>query len=186
MAGLVIVVSGPGGVGKGTVVDALVSNDPELSLSRSWTTRERRPGEAADAYIFVSKEQFLEHRDAGGFLEWNHFLGDNYYGSPVPNVVATRDLVLEIDVNGARQIHEGSNDALFVFIDTPSIEEQRSRLVGRGDDAEKVEERMVAGQVERDLAEAIPYLYVVNDDLLRCAEEVSALVADYRRLHNTG
>jgi len=102
----------------------------------------------------------------------------------VPSVDADGDLMLEIDVNGARQIHEGDNDALFVFIDAPSLEAQRERLVGRGDAAEKVEERMRAGQVERELAQAIPYEHVVNDDVDRCAQEIAALIASYRdRVH---
>ena len=180
MAGLVIVISGPGGVGKGTVVAELVEADPELSLSRSWTTRDRRPGEAEDAYTFVTEAEFLDHRDAGGFLEWNHFLGGNYYASPVPDIDSAHDLVLEIDVNGAQQIFDGPNDALFIFIDTPSLEVQRSRLTSRGDTAEKVEERMQAGADEREMAKGIPYVYVVNDDLGRCAAEVAQIIADYR------
>lgn len=180
--GHIIVISGPGGVGKGTVVDELIRKDPQLVLSLSWTTRDRRPGEAADAYNFVTADEFCSHRDSGGFLEWNHFLGDKYYGSPVPDIDAQKDLVLEIDVNGARQIHESEHEALFVFIDTPSVELQRERLIGRGDPVEKVEERMQAGQDERELARSIPYLYVVNDDLQGCAGEIAGLIDDYRRL----
>ena len=180
MAGLVIVISGPGGVGKGTVVAELVSRDPGLALSQSWTTRDQRPGEADDAYNFVTEDEFTAAIDAGGFLEWDHHFG-NYYGSPVP-AATDADLVLEIDVNGARSIHEGPVDALFVFIDTPSIEVQRERMIGRGDSLEKVDERLRAGQIERELAEAMPYLYVVNDDVQRCTDEIAGLIADYRRL----
>lgn len=182
MAGLVIVISGPGGVGKGTVVGELVSRDPGLALSQSWTTRDQRPGEADDAYNFVSEDEFKAAIDAGGFLEWDHHFS-NYYGSPVP-AATDADLVLEIDVNGARQIHESENEALFVFIDTPSIEVQRERMIGRGDSIEKVDERMLAGQTERELAESMPYLYVVNDDIGRCASEIAELIADYRKLRS--
>jgi len=181
MAGVVVVISGPGGVGKGTVVAELVSRDPKLALSQSWTTRSQRPGEADDSYNFVSEAEFRAAIDDGRFLEWDHHF-DNFYGSPVPAVGDEQDLVLEIDVNGARQIHEGPSEALFVFIDTPSIEIQRERMIGRGDSIEKVEKRLKGGQVERDLAEAMPYLYVVNDDVDRCATEISGLLDDYRRL----
>ena len=167
-------------MGKGTVVAKLVESDPELSLSRSWTTRDRRPGEAEDAYTFVTEEEFLEHRDRGGFLEWNHFLGGNYYASPVPEIDAQHDLVLEIDVNGAQQIFDGPNKALFIFIDTPSLDVQRSRLTSRGDTPEKVEERMQAGAHEREMAKGIPYVHVVNDELDRCAAEVAQIIAAYR------
>lgn len=180
MSGLVIVVSGPGGVGKGTVVNDLVANTEGLSLSQSWTTRDQRPGEADDSYNFVTENEFKAAIEAGGFLEWDHHF-DNYYGSPVP-APTDDDLVLEIDVNGAKTIHDGPVEALFVFIDTPSIEVQRSRLIGRGDSIEKVDQRMAAGQRERDMAEALPYLYVVNDDVQRCATEIAGLIDNYRRL----
>ncbi len=180
MSGAIIVISGPGGVGKGTVVSRLIDQNPALSVSRSWTTRAQRPGETDDAYTFVTREQFEAAIDEGAFLEWDHHFG-NYYGSPVPSEHHERDLILEIDVNGARQVHEGGHEALFVFIDSPSIELQRERLLGRGDPLEKVEERLSGGEVERELASELQYTYVFNDDVDRCAREIAALIDDYRR-----
>ena len=180
MTQLVIVISGPGGVGKGTVVAELVRNDDLLALSRSWTTRQPRPDEHPDAYVFVDDEQFLAAIQAGMFLEWNHFLGSNYYGSPVPDADDGRDLVLEIDVNGARQILDVEPNAVLVFIDAPSVDDQRQRLIGRGDTPEQVANRMAAGASERKLAKALPYTYVTNDDVGRAAAEIAALIADRR------
>ncbi len=180
MSQLVIVVSGPGGVGKGTVVRRLVDGDAGLVLSRSWTTRAPRPGEAPDAYTFVDEAEFLEAIDAGRFLEWNHFLGVAYYGSPTPDPGDERDLVLEIDVNGARQIVQRVPEVLLIFVDTPSTDEQRLRLVGRGDSDQEVERRMAAGEAERVAASELPYVYVVNDDVDRAAGEIGEIIAAHR------
>lgn len=175
MTPIVVVISGPGGVGKGTVVRQLVADMPFLTLSRSWTTRAPRPGEDPEAYVFVSEAEFTDAIDAGGFLEWDHhFLA--YYGSPIPDPDDRNHLVLEIDVNGAAQIAEKRPDALFVFIDAPSLDEQQGRLVGRGDTPEQVERRMDAGQDERDKAQSLPYHYVTNDDVARAAAEIAELI----------
>lgn len=177
--GNIIVISGPGGAGKGTVVDAVLAHDEQFVVSRSWTTRSQRPGEADDAYNFVTTEAFEAAIEDGAFLEYDHHFG-NYYGSPVPPAGEARDLVLEIDVNGARQIHENGHEALFIFIDTPSVEIQEARMLSRGDDPEKVAERLAGGAVERELAKDLPYVHVVNDELESCAQQVLDVVAEYR------
>lgn len=178
MSGKIVVISGPGGVGKGTVVDRLIADSSTLSLSRSWTTRSPRPGEDPSAYTFVTDAEFLAAVERGGFLEWDHhFLA--YYGSPVPDPADTGDLVLEIDVNGAAQIFEKRSDALFVFIDAPSLDDQRARLVGRGDTEEQVDRRMNAGEDERDKAKSLPYHYVINDDVARAANEIAELIEQH-------
>lgn len=177
---MIVVVSGPGGVGKGTVVDHLVANNDDLALSRSWTTRDIRPGEAPDSYVFVGEAEFQEQIVTGGFLEWNHFLGAAYYGTPLPDPDGDTDLVLEIDVHGAKQVLDKGLDPLLIFIDAPSGEAQRMRLVGRGDTAEQVDRRMRAGETERELAAELPYVYVINDDVNDAAVEIARLVARHK------
>jgi guanylate kinase len=175
-----IVLSGPGGVGKGTVARLLVESDPKLWLSRSWTTRAPRVDDRPMAYHFATREEFEAHRDAGGFLEWNEFHG-NLYGTPLPKAPPGHDVLLEIDVNGGRQVRAHDPDALLIFIDAPSVEEQRQRLIGRGDSVELAEARIREGERERRDARALGYVFVVNDDIDRAVAEIRRLIAARRR-----
>ena len=178
-SGLVIVVSGPGGVGKSTIVDDLVKRDPNLWLSRSWTTRERRQGEVADAYKVVTREQFERHIADGGFLEWTDFLG-NLYGTPTPSAPDGKDTVLEIEVDGAQQVKKLNAKALLLFILPPSRQEQKSRLRGRGDSDQKVEKRLRKAEEEEPVGKAIADYVIVNDDLGATVEEMIRII-DYER-----
>jgi guanylate kinase len=178
---VIIVVSGPGGVGKGTVVRRLVARDPRLWLSRSWTTRARRPGEPADAYTFVDRPVFEAHVADGGFLEHAEFLG-NLYGTPYPEVSAEhRDLVLEIDVQGAEQVLARHPGALFVFLTAPSPTEHEARLRGRGDPDEQVAERLAVTRDETAAAERLGARFVVNDDLDQTVDDLLTLIDQARK-----
>ena len=162
------------------MVARLVQRDPTLWLSRSWTTRERRPSEAADAYVFASRDQFDSHMAEAGFLEWAEFLG-NRYGTPLPSAPNGADVVLEIEVQGARQIAERYPEALLIFLDPPSAEEQQRRLRGRGDPEEKVQARVAKAAEESGAAEELGAIRVVNDDLDRAVDEVLEIINAARR-----
>jgi guanylate kinase len=166
-------------VGKGTIVRALLRRDPSLWLSRSWTTRVQRPGEADDAYVFTSREAFEERIAQGGFLEWTEFLG-NYYGTPVPEVSPGVDVVLEIEVDGARQVRERHPDALLLFVLPPSRDEQQRRLRGRGDPEDKVAARLRKADDEEPVGKAMSDYVIVNDDLVRTVDEMLAILAEER------
>jgi guanylate kinase len=177
---LTIVVSGPGGVGKGTIVRALVERDPNLWLSRSWTTRAQRAGEADDAYVFADREAFEARVANGGFLEWTEFLG-NYYGTPTPEHADGHDLVLEIEVDGARQVKQIDPNAVLIFVLPPSRDEQQRRLRGRGDPEHQVEQRLRKAEDEEPIGMALADHVVVNDDLEETIDEMLAIIGKRRR-----
>jgi guanylate kinase len=177
---MIIVVSGPGGVGKGTIVDALVKRDPQLWLSRSWTTRERRPSEPEDAYVFTDSASFENRISEGGFLEWTEFLG-NYYGTPSPEPDDDRDIVLEIEVDGAQQVKRITPDALLIFVLPPSRDEQERRLRGRGDQDHKVLARLKKAEEEEPIGRQLADQVVVNDDLDETIDEMLAIIEQARR-----
>lgn len=172
-------VSGPGGVGKGTIVGALLDRHPGIWLSRSWTTRARRPGEAEDAYVFTDRVSFDAHIDAGGFLEWVDFL-DYRQGTPVPDAPAGDDVLFEIDVEGARAVSAVDPEALLVFIDSPTPEDQRTRLVKRGDAPERVEARMRKGEEERRVAVDLDMHHIVNRVVDDAVAELERLIRTHR------
>lgn len=176
---LVVVVSGPGGVGKSTIVDALIKRDPTLWLSRSWTTRDRRPGEADDAYVFATRGQFEERLAQDGFLEWTEFLG-NLYGTPTPHAPDGRDIVLEIEVDGAQQVKRLDSNALLLFVLPPSRAEQKTRLIGRGDPNQRVEQRLRKAEDEEPVGKALADYVLVNDDLASTVDAMLEIINQER------
>lgn len=176
---------GPGGAGKGTVAAALTAADPRVWLSRSWTTRPRRPGEAEDAYVFVTREEFLARVADDGFLEWAEFLG-NLYGTPDPEPPPGCDVLLEIDVQGAEQVVAKRPDAVVVLLLPPSSEVQRARLRARGDSSEHVERRVATGREEVCRARALAAHEVVNHEVGQAVAELAGIVAATRRKEPDG
>ncbi len=170
---------GPGGAGKGTIADHLVAAEPTLWLSRSWTTRARRPGERGDAYVFVDRATFEERIAEGGFFEWAEFLG-NLYGTPVPDPPDGRDVLLEIDLQGAQQVRLLRPDAVLILLLPPSPEAQEERLRARGDDEAHIAKRLRAGRVEEQEGRAIADAVVVNHDIPQATADVAGIVGRYR------
>jgi guanylate kinase len=178
-APIIVIVSGPGGAGKGTIVEALVQRDDCLWLSRSWTTRPQRDGEPDHAYVFVSREQFENRISEGGFLEWTEFLG-NLYGSPTPDINGGVDIVLEIELDGAQQVKKAHPEAIVVFVQPPSREEQERRLLGRGDPEHHVVERLRKAVEEERMGAELSDMVVVNDDLERAVAEIQSIISAAR------
>jgi guanylate kinase len=166
--GKLIILSGPSGVGKGTIVNKLLSARPNISLSVSCTTRAPREGERDGVnYFFLSKEQFKKMLDEGGFLEYsNHF--ENYYGTPkffVEEKLKTGDVILEIEPDGALNAKAVYPQAILIMIAPPSREELVARLRGRGTEDESVIAKRLA-RADYELSKSDKYDYVVVNDNL--------------------
>ena len=173
--GLLVVLSGPSGVGKGSIRKALFEEvNHNYTFSISMTTRKIRPGEVDGVdYYFVSKEEFQEKIKNGEFLEYNYFCG-NYYGTPISEVYkaidAGKELILEIDVNGCRQVKEKIVDAVSIFIVPPTKKALYDRLKSRGTEPEyKIQERIKKADSEFGLA--YQYDYIVVNDTIESATE---------------
>lgn len=177
---LLIVICGPSGAGKGTIVEALVGRDPRLWVSRSWTTRPQRSGEPGDAYEFVDAETFDRAVAEDRFLEWAEVFGGHRYGTPLPDAPPGRDVVLEIDVQGAQQVRERRPDALVILVEPPSRAEQERRLLERADTGDQLAERLAKADAEEEVGRQLADAVVVNDDLDRAVAQVADIV-DARR-----
>lgn len=178
--GRLVVISGPSGVGKGTVVTRLVDELPDAEVSTSVTTRRPRDGERDGIdYRFVDDAGFDQLIEAGELLEWASYAG-NRYGTPRGPVddalEAGRDVLLEIEVKGALQVRARRSDAVLVFLVPPSEEELERRLVGRGtEDPDERALRLATARAELDAADVFDHR-VVNDDLDACVDRVLALL----------
>ncbi len=178
--GLLLVVSGPSGAGKGTICNALVGSRPEIFLSVSATTRKPREGEIeGKSYYFMQEEQFKEKIANGGFIEWACFCG-NYYGTPKDKVEQLleegKDVILEIEVQGAMKVRSEYPEAVFIFVLPPSMHELRNRIVGRGTETEEViNERLKTAAWE--FSHIAKYNYILlNDNIESAVERFSAII----------
>lgn len=182
--GTLYVFTGPSGTGKGTLLSRLMAADNRLFFSISATTRAPRPGEVDGVqYYFLSKADFEEKIAQNAFLEHAKYV-DNYYGTleaPVNEKLdAGYDVILEIEVQGAMQVHEKRPDAVMVFIAPPSFEELAHRLRGRGtEDEEKVCRRLETAQRELQYADRFDHV-VVNDEIDRAVRELQGILAERR------
>jgi guanylate kinase len=182
---VLIVLAGPSGVGKGSIVRGLLERDPKLWFSVSMNTRPARPGERQGVdYWFVDRAEFERRRDEGGFLEWFEVY-DDLKGTPRAPVdehlAAGDDVLLELDVQGARAVRATYPDAVLVFVKPPSRAEQRARLFARDPDADPDALERRLDEAEAEEREATDFdAIVVNADLSRAVDEVAAILRGRR------
>ena len=178
--GILVVVSGFSGAGKGTLMKELLKRYDNYALSISATTRAPREGETdGKEYFFVTKEQFEKMRDERKLIEYAQYV-NNYYGTPKEYVeqkmAEGKDVILEIEIQGALKVKKRFPDALLLFVTPPSAEDLRRRLVGRGTETlEVINARLARAAEEASGMEAYDYL-LINDDLDRCVEEMHQLI----------
>lgn len=178
--GLLIVVSGPSGTGKGTVCGELLDSMPELAYSISATTRAPRAGEVdGKNYYFLTKERFEELIVEGGFLEYANVYG-NYYGTPLIKIqerlAEGNDILLEIDTQGALEVMKKCPDGLFIFLLPPSLGELERRIRGRGSETEEsLKKRLGNAKAEIAIGEKYKYV-VVNDTVKKAVARIKSII----------
>ncbi|MCU1456833.1 MAG: guanylate kinase [Actinomycetia bacterium] len=182
---MLLVVAGPSGVGKGTIVQELVRRRPSFWISVSAATRPPRHNEVDGIdYHFISREQFERDRDEGKFLEWFEVFGD-LKGTPreplEAHLAAGDDVLLELDVKGALAIRKQMPEAVLVFVKPPSRDEQRRRLEARGTDTpEAIERRLDGAEAEEAVAAASFDAIIVNDDVGTAVDQLTAILETRR------
>lgn len=178
--GLLFILSGPSGVGKGTVCKALRQRETSLSLSVSATTRHPRAGETDGVeYFFKSREEFERMIAASELLEWAEYVG-NYYGTPLDYVQKTleagTDVLLEIEVQGAMKVKKNFPEGIFIFLAPPSLSELKKRITSRGTETEDViEGRMTVAQEEIEMMKHYDYV-IENDEVDLACDRIEAVV----------
>lgn len=179
--GILLVISGPSGCGKGTVCQELTKRNKDMCVSVSATTRDMRIGEKeGETYFFKTKEEFEKMIENGELLEYNCGYSGNYYGTPKNYVLEQldngRDVILEIEMNGADNVKKVYPDGVFIFLAPPSLEELKSRLIGRGRESEElINERFSLANEEIKRVNSYGYV-VVNDKVENAAERIEAIV----------
>ncbi|MFZ4450201.1 guanylate kinase [Salibacterium aidingense] len=178
--GLLVVLSGPAGVGKGTVCRALREEDTDIQYSVSATTRQPREGETHGVnYFFKTKQEFEKMIEENRLLEWAKYV-ENYYGTPLDYVLDTvdegKDIILEIEVQGARKVKDRYPDGVFIFLMPPSLAELRSRITERGTETEDlIDKRMTVAKEELEMMEQYDYV-VENDKVGHAVERIRSIV----------
>lgn len=179
--GVLIVISGPSGAGKGTICKALLEKHKDIHLSVSATTREPRQGEVHGVnYYFLNKDEFLKKVEEDDFLEWAEVYG-NCYGTPKSNVQelldSGKDVILEIDIQGALKVKENTEEGVFIFILPPSMEELKQRIINRGSETpESLMRRFNSAYQEINYISKYNYA-VVNDEVDTAVTKIEGIIA---------